>query len=103
MIYSRPCPFLAEFECVVQMGVFLLIYRGIIHFSFTTNNSMLYSGEKKERAAELSYERRILIAQALYAFAVVLCVISTYVSTALTILVRGYYAIAPRIRLFDRF
>jgi len=37
---------------------------------------------KGERAAELGYERYILVAQALYAFAVALCIISTYVSIA---------------------
>jgi uncharacterized membrane protein len=57
---------------------------------------------KEERAAELGYERYILIAQALYAFAVVLCLISTYVSIALIILVQGAFGVAPRIRWWDR-
>jgi uncharacterized membrane protein len=42
--------------------------------------------------------RRILIAQALYAFGAVLCVISTYVSIGFIVLVQLNYAIAPRIR-----
>jgi hypothetical protein len=47
-------------------------------------------------------ERRIVIAQALYAFGALLCVINTYVSIAFIILVQLNYAIAPRIRLLDR-
>ena len=57
---------------------------------------------KEESAPELRYERYILIAQALYAFAVVLCLISTYVSLALIILVQGVFGVAPRIRWLDR-
>jgi hypothetical protein len=38
---------------------------------------------REVRAAELHYEGYILTAQALYAFAVVLCLISTYISIAL--------------------
>jgi len=41
--------------------------------------------------------RRILIAQALYAFGVLLCVFSTYWSIAFIVLVQLNYAIAPRI------
>jgi uncharacterized membrane protein len=40
--------------------------------------------------------RRILIAQALYAFAALLCVISTYWSIACIVLLQLNYAIAPR-------
>jgi uncharacterized membrane protein len=43
-------------------------------------------------------ERRIIIAQALYAFGALLCVISTYLSIAFIVLVQLNYAIAPRIR-----
>ncbi len=57
---------------------------------------------KEERATELGYERYILTAQALYAFAVVLCIISTYVSIVLIILVQGAFGVAPRIRWLDR-
>jgi len=57
---------------------------------------------KEESAAELRYEQYILIAQALYAFAVLLCIISTYVSIVLIILVQGAFGVAPRIRWLDR-
>jgi hypothetical protein len=39
--------------------------------------------------------RRIIIAQALYAFGAALCIVSTYVSIAFIVLVQLNYAIAP--------
>jgi uncharacterized membrane protein len=42
--------------------------------------------------------RRIVIAQALYAFGALLCVFSTYLSIAFIVLVQLNYAIAPRFR-----
>lgn len=43
-------------------------------------------------------ERRIVIAQSLYAFGALLCLINTYWSIAWIVLVQLNYAIAPRIR-----
>ena len=43
-------------------------------------------------------ERRIVIAQALYALGALLCVVSTYVSIAFIVLVQLNYVLAPRIR-----
>jgi uncharacterized membrane protein len=42
--------------------------------------------------------RRVVIAQALYAFGALLCVLSTYLSIAFIVLVQLNYAIAPRFR-----
>ena len=47
-------------------------------------------------------ERRIVIAQALYAFGALLCVINTYVSIAFIVLVQLNYAIAPKIGRLNR-
>jgi len=47
-------------------------------------------------------KRRIVIAQALYAFGALLCVVNTYVSIAVIVLVQLNYVIAPRIRLLYR-
>ena len=47
-------------------------------------------------------ERRIVIAQALYAFGALLCIISTYWSIAFIVLVQLNYAIAPRIGFLSR-
>jgi uncharacterized membrane protein len=43
-------------------------------------------------------ERRIIVAQSLYAFGTLLCIVSTYVSIAFIVLVQLNYVIAPRIR-----
>ena len=43
-------------------------------------------------------ERRIVVAQALYALGAVLCIVSTYLSIAVIVLVQLNYVIAPRIR-----
>jgi len=48
-------------------------------------------------------ERRIVIYQALYAFGALLCIINTYVSIVFIILLQLNSAVAPRIRLLDRF
>lgn len=47
-------------------------------------------------------ERRIIIAQALYAFGALLCVLSTWCSLGFIILVQLNYAIAPRIGFLHR-
>jgi uncharacterized membrane protein len=46
--------------------------------------------------------RRILIAQALYAFGAALCLISTYWSIAFIVLVQLNFALGPRIRALSR-
>ena len=50
----------------------------------------------------MATERRIVIAQALYAFGALLCVINTYVSIAFIVLVQLNYVIAPRLGPLDR-
>lgn len=47
-------------------------------------------------------DRRIIIAQALYAFGALLCVISTYWSIAVIVLIQLNYVMAPRVRLLNR-
>jgi uncharacterized membrane protein len=47
-------------------------------------------------------ERRIIIAQSLNAFGMLLCVFNTYVSIAFIVLVQLNYAVAPRIGLLSR-
>lgn len=49
-----------------------------------------------------AHEARIITAQAFYGFAVLLCVINTYVSITLIVLVQLNYAIAPRFLPLDR-
>jgi len=59
---------------------------------------------KDETTVEMSSatERRIVIAQTLYAFGALLCVVNTYVSIVFIVLVQLNYVIAPRIRLLYR-
>jgi uncharacterized membrane protein len=59
---------------------------------------------KEEVTAEIcsANERRIVIAQSLYAFGVLLCIINTYVSIGFIVLAQLNYAIAPRFWLLDR-
>ena len=47
-------------------------------------------------------KRRILVAQALYAFGALLCVINTYWSIGFIVLVQLNFAIAPRIPWLSR-
>jgi hypothetical protein len=48
-------------------------------------------------------ERRILVAQALYAAGAALCVVNTYASIGFIVLVQLHFAIAPRIRWLSGF
>jgi uncharacterized membrane protein len=57
---------------------------------------------KDDATAEIAaIKRGIPTAQALYAFGALLCIVNTYVSIAVILLVQLTYAIAPRIRLLD--
>jgi uncharacterized membrane protein len=47
-------------------------------------------------------QRRIVIAQSLYAFGALLCIINTYVSIGFIVLVQLNYAIAPRLWQLER-
>src|SRR5205823_11038793 len=60
---------------------------------------------KDEVTAEIcsATERRIVFYQAFYAFAVLLCVINTYISIVLLVLMQLNSVIAPRIGRLDRF
>jgi uncharacterized membrane protein len=60
---------------------------------------------KEETTPELrnALVRRIVIAQLLYAFALALCVINTYVSITMIVLLQLNSAIAPRVFPLDRF
>jgi uncharacterized membrane protein len=53
--------------------------------------------EDVTREKQCAVERRILVAQALYAFGACLCLINTYVSIAFIVLVQLNFALAPRL------
>jgi hypothetical protein len=48
-------------------------------------------------------ERRIVIAQILYAVGAALCVFNTYWSIGFILLVQIFYAFAPRLGILNRF
>ena len=58
--------------------------------------------EDSSHEIRCAIERRILIAQSLYAFGALLCVFNTYWSIGFIVLVQLNYAIAPRLRPFSR-
>jgi uncharacterized membrane protein len=53
-------------------------------------------------AARAAVRRRIVVAQTLYAVGMALCVVNTYVSLAVIVLVQLLYVVGPRSRLLDR-
>ena len=74
----------------------------------------LYAGWRYARSARLAkddmteevacaIERRIVIAQALYAAGAALCLVNNYASIAFIVLVQLHFAIAPRLGFLSRF
>lgn len=96
---------LAEF---IELRVALLIYWGTILFlGLILYVSWRYAAraglvEADSNEVRCAIERRILIAQSLYAFGALLCLINTYWSIGFIVLVQLNYAIAPRIRPFSQ-
>ena len=97
---------LAEF--IVFRTALLLYWANILLLGAVLYASWRYARHvglvKDDTATDLAcaIERRILIAQALYAVGALLCLVNTYCSLALIVLVQLNYAIAPRIRLLSR-
>jgi len=58
--------------------------------------------EDSSKEVSCAIERRILIAQSLYAFGALLCLFNPYWSIGFIVLVQLNYAIAPRFRPFSR-
>jgi len=77
---------------VLMMGVFL--YLGWRYAS----RAGLVKDEPTDGSLSRAVERRIVIAQALYALGAALCVINTFWSIGFIVLVQINYAVAPRLR-----
>jgi len=96
---------LAEF---IGLRVALLVYwANILLLGIALYASWRYArhaGLVENASLELScaIERRILIAQSLYAFGALLCVFNPYWSIGFIVLVQLNYAIAPRFRPFSK-
>lgn len=85
---------------VYWFNIFLLGALLFASWRYAEHKSLLQDGMTVEQRS--ATRRRILIAQSLYALGAVLCVINTYVSITVIVLVQLNYAIAPRIRFLDR-
>jgi uncharacterized membrane protein len=91
---------LAEFiqyrSALVLYWLNVLLPGAMLYWSWTyaTHHDLI----KEETAPEIrgAICRRILIAQSLYAFGALLCLVNNYVSIAVIVLVQLNYAIAPR-------
>jgi uncharacterized membrane protein len=75
----------------------ILLPGAILYWSW--RHAMHHGLVKEETGQEIrgAICRRVLIAQSLYAFGALLCVVSNYLSIAFIVLVQLNYAIAPRI------
>jgi len=96
---------LAEFIefrlALVLYWVNILLLGVILYVSWRyAARSGLVQAESEELRCAI--ERRILIAQSLYAFGALLCLFNTYWSIGFIVLVQLNYAIAPRFRPFSK-
>jgi TMEM175 potassium channel family protein len=78
-------------------GLGVLIY---VSWAYASRTGLVK--EDTAIGVDRAIRRRILIAQALYAFGAALCLISTYWSIAFIVLVQLNFAIGPRIRALSR-
>lgn len=98
---------LAEFITYrIAMGVYwlnLLLLGSILFASWRYARRAGLLNDEVTTEIHSATERRIVFYQAIYAAAVFLCIINTYISIALLILMQLNSAIAPRIGWLDRF
>jgi TMEM175 potassium channel family protein len=78
------------------LNILLLGIMLFLTWRYSVRSHLCHENIEPERLDWIS--RRIVIAQALYAFGAALCIINTYWSIAFILLVQVNYAIAPRIR-----
>jgi uncharacterized membrane protein len=76
-------------------NIFLLGLVLFVSWRYATRAGLLQQEITHDR--QCAVERRIVVAQALYAFVALLCLFNTYVSIAFIILVQVNFALAPRI------
>jgi len=75
----------------------LLLLGAALYFSWVCATGTGLVKDDMPPEVPIAIKRRIVIAQSLYAFGALLCVISTYWSIAFIVLVQLNYAIAPRL------
>ncbi len=89
--------FLAYRLAVVVYWINILLLGATLYFSWVCALGTGLVKEDMPPEVATAFKRRVLIAQALYAFGALLCIVSTYWSITFIVLVQLNYAIAPRI------
>jgi len=89
--------FIAYRVALLVYWVNLLLLGGTLYFTWACALGLGLVRDDIPPAVATAIKRRIVIAQALYAFGAMLCLVSTYVSIGFIILVQLNYAIAPRL------
>jgi uncharacterized membrane protein len=81
----------------------VLIFGVVLYLSWfhASRASLLNEGTTAEVGRAV--RRRIVVAQVLYGFGALLCVVNTYVSIGFIVALQLNFAIAPRIRFLNRF
>ena len=88
---------------IAYRSVLLVYWGNIVVLGAVLYGSWKYAEKAGLLSEEITYdqrcavERRILVAQALYAVGAALCVVNTYVSIAFIVLVQLNFALAPRL------
>jgi uncharacterized membrane protein len=77
---------------ILLLGILLLV-----HWEYAGKNDFIPGIPDREKIKK-TVRNRLIIAESLYACAALLCIISTYLSIALLIVIQLYYALAPTYR-----
>jgi uncharacterized membrane protein len=89
--------FIAYRIALLVYWVNLLLLGGTLYFTWVCALGLGLVRDDIPPAVAAAVQRRIVIAQALYAFGALLCLVNTYVSIGFIVLVQLNYAIAPRL------
>jgi len=89
--------FIAYRIALLVYWVNLLLLGGSLYITWVCAQGLGLVRDDIPPAVATAIKRRIVIAQALYAFGALLCFVSTYVSIGFIVLVQLNYAIAPRL------
>jgi len=74
----------------------------LLYFSWRAARAESLTKDETTKEIACAIERRVLIAQALYAFGAALCVLNPYWSIGFILLVQLNYAIAPRLPFLSK-
>lgn len=89
--------FIAYKTAMVAYWLNIALLGGSLYFSWNCAASLHLVKADAPVDLPRAIQRRIVIAQSLYAFGALLCVVSTYLSIGFIVVIQLYYAIAPRV------